>query len=87
MKGIAYFKDGHTEGITSWFQLIDGIDFETISGEYWYEEGADFIPEEDYYVPTSRFYTYNRDSLFFQPIDFIDRIELFDGGDSYGELF
>ena len=85
--GIAYFKDGHTEEITSWTQLIDGIDFETMSGEYWYEEGAGFMAEDGTYIPVSQFFTYDRDSLLFREIDFIDHIELFDGGDSYDELF
>lgn len=79
MKGIVYFKDGHTEGITSWFMFTDGIDFETVSGEYWYEQGTEYMGDQ--------FFTYNRDTLFFQPIDFIDHIELFDGGDTYGDPF
>lgn len=81
VKGKVYFKDGHVEGITSWYQLIDGIDFETISGEYWYEEGGSFIAEDGQYYPVSQFFTYDRDSLLFREIDYIDHIELFDGGE------
>lgn len=78
--GIVFFKDGHTEEVISYVHLLDGTEFETASGEYWYEQGAEFEATSEGYIPVHRFFTYNRDTLLFQDIDFIDHVELNDGG-------
>ena len=78
--GKVVFKDGHEEPLVRYEEHFSGetIAFETESGDYYFESGAEIIPESKIWLPKFAFYKFAYERGEYIRIDTIDCVKIED---------
>lgn len=78
--GKVVFKDGHEEPLVRYQEHFSGetIAFETESGDYYFESGAEFEPGINGWLPKFAFYKFSYEHYNYIRIDTIESVKIED---------